>query len=105
MGGGESTTTVVGTHWHSHSFLCVVPNTGDDNRCFQHDPAKPYIGPDFTLLLLVEELNYGYLSNIRNVIPKTGDDDHCFQHDPATKPYIGPDFRYEFAVFLKFLQE
>ncbi|KAH0972394.1 hypothetical protein GBA52_024550, partial [Prunus armeniaca] len=26
----------------------VVPKTGDDNRCFQHDPAKPYIGPDFT---------------------------------------------------------
>ncbi|CAB4286664.1 unnamed protein product [Prunus armeniaca] len=20
----------------------VVPKTGDDNRCFQHDPAKPY---------------------------------------------------------------
>ncbi|VVA23936.1 PREDICTED: AAA-type ATPase family [Prunus dulcis] len=38
------------------------------------------------------------------VVPKTGDDNRCFRYDPA-KPYIGPDFRYEFAVFLKFLRE
>ncbi|CAB4316840.1 unnamed protein product [Prunus armeniaca] len=42
--------------------------------------------------------------NSQEVVPKTGDDNRCFQHDPA-KPYIGPDFTYEFAVFLKFLRE
>ncbi|BBH07228.1 AAA-type ATPase family protein, partial [Prunus dulcis] len=32
----------------------VVPKTGDDNRCFRYDPAKPYIGPDFSFGLRFE---------------------------------------------------
>ncbi|CAL2271919.1 unnamed protein product [Prunus armeniaca] len=40
----------------------VIPKTGDDDHCFQHDPAtKLYIGPDFrkqTVTLQVRERSW-----------------------------------------------